>query len=284
MATPYATLDACRAELKAGVTVQDEILRRYIYQASARIDSMAGARDYYAPSIKTRSIPVNAMNVSSYNNTYQLNQNLLSLTGVSLNGSALTVGTNVEAYPTDATPYTALHLIGGCGLSWYDWCNASCGIATISVSGTWGFRRDYAEAWEAVDALASNITTSDTSLTVADVDGTDSWGFTPRLSAGNLIRIDDEMMVVNSASAITNIVTVKRAVNGTTAATHTATTEVEVFYPEETINRAIIRQAGFMFARRGAYEASSINEIGVITFPQDTLLEFRNAVQELQYG
>lgn len=281
LTTPYATLAQCRAELKADTTVSDELLRKYIYQASARIDSMAGARDYYAPYVRTRSIPVNAMNVSSYTNTYQLNQNLLSLSGVTLNGATLT---NVEAYPLDITPYSALHLTGCCGASWYDWCNASCGIATITVNGTWGFRRDYSTAWEAVDTLGANITSSATSLTVADIDGMDSWGFVPRISAGNLIRIDDEMMYVNSTVTGTNTATVKRGVNGTTAAAHTMTTAVYVFYPEETINRVITRQADFYFARRGAYEASSINEIGIITFPQDTLLEFRNAVQELQYG
>jgi hypothetical protein len=140
------------------------------------------------------------------------------------------------------------------------------------VNGVWGYHRAYARAWLAVDTLAAAIvTTTATTFTVVDVGGADVYGFTPRISAGNLVKIDNEIMEVIATTIATNIVTVRRGVNGTTAAAHIIAAPVSTWQTDDNIRRATARQAGMLYARRGAYEQQTITDVGVITYPADCL-------------
>jgi len=79
------------------------------------------------------------------------------------------------------------------------------------MAGVWGYNSDYLQAWQAVDVITVvGINSSVTSFTVADVDGVDVYGVTPRISAGNYVLIDSEVMLVTATNTTTNTVTVKR--------------------------------------------------------------------------
>src|SRR4051794_2955012 len=68
----------------------------------------------------------------------------------------------------------------------------------ISVSGVWGWHDDYASAWKTSGDViqGGGITANATTFTVASVSGADSWGMSPRFSAGQLIKVDAEYMHV----------------------------------------------------------------------------------------
>lgn len=110
----------------------------------------------------------------------------------------------------------------------------------ILVTALWGYHEDYRGAW--IDTLEvvpqgafssgfsdgfngvlenTSITATQTTIQMEDVDGDDVTGM-PRLEAGMMLRIDDELLEVTDADATTNVITVVRGINGSTATTHTA--------------------------------------------------------------
>lgn len=288
--TLYATLAQAKIQMQANATVGVEQAERRLLDlirvASRRVDALMdplGKRVVFAPHIATRTLRVSGYDVNSYDGTLRLNESLLALDGVTLGATVLT---DVEAWPAGVTPIEYLRLTGCCG-SWYadPACTAYGGPLVVTVAGTWGLHRDYANAWQTVDALAAGIDASVTTLTVADADGADSFGITPRLSPGHLVRIGDELMEVTAVNTTTNVVTVRRGVNGSTAASHDASAAVETFVVEEPVRYAVARQAALMTARYGAYTTVEVTAAGSeIRYPVDLLAELKGVLAEYSYG
>lgn len=277
----YCTLADVKSELNATNTVDDQKVMRGIRQLSRRIDTTFRNQNLFVPTIQTRPVALTGVNVNSWERTLLLRtaQNgvapLLSLTGVSIASRVLTVGTNVQAFPPFYPPYYHLQLIGDSLFSWYDTCNVTLpGPRFVSVEGVWGYNVDYANAWLDVDTLSAGINASVTTLSVADVDGDNPWGESPRISAGNLIQIDEEWMdvIATDATAMVNTVTVVRAVNGSTAAAHAGGATVSVYLVDESIRR-ICRQAAFQYARIGSFDTTRISDFSTLVFPEDLLKE-----------
>jgi hypothetical protein len=286
--TAYATLADVRSEMAAVNTADDSKIMRGLRQVSARIDGMfKKGPNLFAPSIQTRAIALDAGSINSVDRTLMMRSPngvalpLLALTGVT-SGSALVVGTNVQAYPASGAPYYQLQLLGDCWASWYRaYCSGVAGAQNTSVSGIWGYHEDYATAWLDVDTLSAGITTATaTTLTVVDVDGENPYAEAPRISAGHLIRIDDEWMDVVKTNTATNTVTVRRGVNGSAAAVHGTNAIVSVWQVDESIRRAVTRQVAFQYARRGAYETRRVQEFTAVDFPADVLREFYGLLKQ----
>jgi hypothetical protein len=276
----YCSLADGRAAMNAQNTTDDSLLLALIGQASARVDQMMAAdTPFFQPWLEAREFEVRYDNVDSGRNAFILppGQSLLSIDTISLGTATLSA---VEAYPALRVPIKMIRRTDR--VSWY--ANASGDPLTVIIYGVWGYHRAYARAWQSVDALAAAIvTTTAATLTVADVDGVDEYGFAPRLSAGNLIRVDDEVMEVTATNVTTNTVTVRRGANGTTAATHLIAAPVQVWRTDDNIRRAVARQAGMLYARRGAYEQQTITDVGVVTYPADLVAELRGVLQGFQY-
>lgn len=273
----YATLDEVKVELLAESTTDDDKILRGIRQVSRRIDGMFLAkRPLFVPMIQTRRVALDGLSVNSMDGTLLLRWPLLSLTGASINSQTLTVGTNVQAYPIDEIPYPQLQLMGDCWASWYAaYCSGARGAQYAAVTGIWGYNADYANAWLAVDVVTTTAitTTTATTFTVADVDGVNLLGDAPRISAGNVIQIDSEWMDVAATDALTNTVTVRRGVNGSTAALHAIGAVVSVYSVDESIKRAVVRQVSFQYSRRGAFDTVRYGDISTVAFPKDILDE-----------
>ncbi|MCG3197090.1 MAG: hypothetical protein GHCLOJNM_01574 [bacterium] len=94
------------------------------------------------------------------------------------------------------------------------------GLRSVRVAGTWGYA-ETADPFVATSVTATVATTNGTTLTA-----------TPGTSVvrGDTIRVGDEQMYVTAVAAST--VTVRRAVNGTTASTHSGATVYVVRAPE----------------------------------------------------
>lgn len=280
--TPYATLADVRQELNADSTVGDAEVMRRLRQVSARIDGMFHVPNLFVPSLGAREIPLSAGNISSVNRTLTLRTDeggvspLLSLTGVGIGNRTLTVGSTVNIYPTGSVPAYALQLACCQDLTWYGYCTSA---SSATITGVWGYHTDYAHAWLAVDVLTANLSDSAITFTVADVDGENGYAETPRISAGHLIQIDDEWMDVVKTNTVTNTVTVRRGVNGSTAAAHTSGAAVSVFLVEEDIRRAVARQTAFQYSRRGAYETRRVQDLTAVDYPSDLLAEVKGLLQ-----
>lgn len=282
----YATLADFRAENKAVNTADNNIALSSLRIVSRRIDSLLDPlrkRRVFEPIIEARKVRVTSDRVNSHDNTLRLDSSLLVLTTTVLGTTTLT---DAEGWPDSTAPPFPYLRRTTLGVSWYTDCG-SCGSPLFAtLTGVWGIHRDYANAWMAVDVIATaNINASVTTLTVADVDGADAYGLTPRISAGNLLKIGDEYLEVTATNTTTNAVTVRRGVNGSTAAAHVIGDTVSVWQVEEPIRRVVARQAALIYARRGAYEVVGANDLGTeIRYPQDLLTELRATLQDYAYG
>lgn len=279
--TPYCTLADARAEVKATSTADDNVLLSYIRTISNRVDRLLySQRAYFAPIVETRQFVMTSDNVWSANNVFRFGDNLLAYTALTIN-SADNFG-NTEVYPLYPSPYRALRLTTS--QSWYTVaCVANFRTPVyVSIAGTWGYHSDYANAWLDVDVITLvGINSSVTSFTVTDVDGINDYGITPRLSIGALIRVDSEYMEVTGVSS--NTLTVRRGVNGTTAAAHLIGATVAMFQVEDNIRRVVARQAAFIYARRSSYENASVSDLAVVSFPSDLLGELKGVVHSYAY-
>lgn len=139
-----------------------------------------------------------------------------------LNGGILRL-TNGQAFTFDQTPTQA-----------------------IQVQAIWGNHPDYATAWaDSGDTVQdAPLTTTSTTLTVTDADGTAA---TQRFQTGQLLRIGDEFLRVLTVDTATNSLTVERGTRGTTAAEHVAGTAIEIFQPAPDVNALCVHWAAWVY-------------------------------------
>lgn len=277
----YGSLAEAKAELVAVSAADDKRLYSLTRQVSRRIDQIMSGRStrpYFGPYSEARQFLINGKRVDSQNNTFLLDAPLLEYSALTAGGTS--VYATSEGFPQGFTPYNLLRMTGS-GSPWYSHiCTTDGNPSYAVITGVWGYHSDYANAWLNVDTLQANISSSVLSLTVGNVDGEDAYGLAPRFSPGNLIKIDSEYMLVTDTDVTLNKVELKRGINGTTAALHTAEAIIYRWETEEPIRRVAARQAAMLYARQGAFQTISIDEVGVTSYPRDLLSELGMVLQE----
>lgn len=282
----YATLDQAKMEarMKDGFEGADDnalaYLNRALYFVSARIDQETNYT--FWPDIRTEYYDAKGPHILDYRMLELAKMPFLSLTTVTdALGNTLVAGTDYYPYPRGETPITMLRLIAGSGRSWTiystDWRDA------IAITGIAGYHEKYGDAWvSSGDSVqdAGGIDSSTTLITVVDVDDEDAYGQTPRFSPGNLIRIGTEFCEVVKTNPSSNTLTVRRGVNGSTAAAHDEATAIDVFQVEPNIQRAALRWVGYLLHRRGAYEQTSFDGVATVTFPPDAPGEVKTILDQ----
>lgn len=282
--TFYCSLADAREELLATEdTVANNRLLRYVRMVSARINKlMSGSsqRAYFWPVTKEEKIPLDGRHISSYYNTLLLRglPPLLAISTVSADGSD--ISSTVEGYPQGA-PYFDQLLINSNGQAWYSYlCSNGSAPGYAAINGVWGYHSDYANAWVQVDALTVEQAVDALNFTVANADGEDQDGITPRFSPGMLVKIGDEIELVTAVNTGNNVVTATRHHLGTTPAVHADESPVYVWQTEDPIRRITARQAALMVARRGAFQVETVDGVGTVSYPQDLLTELADVLTE----
>lgn len=140
------------------------------------------------------------------------------------------------------------------------------------VDGIWGNHNDWANAWaNSKDSVqdATGINATVTSITVSDADGADVYGNTPRFKVGQLLKIGDEYLYLVAKNTTSNVLTVIRGVNGTTAATHDKDTAIYIYQPMRDVWHAVRRLAAWLYGQKDSpYMDRQVNaRTGVITIP-----------------
>lgn len=287
----YATLQDARTHQKAVNTFDDALMQYFLYAASDRADAIMAPMElfpYFEPSLQTRSFFIVPDRVDSQRGALRLNFPLLELQSLSINGVSVGLTTANIAPFTGAnfpTPYKDLYLLDRTK-TWY---NAVCtsGVEPLgaNVTGLWGLVQNYAGAFQNEDTIQDigGINASATSVKVADADGINFRQQSPRFSPGQLVKIDSEYLRVDDVNTSTNILTVRRGVNGTSAAAHAAGATIAVFYPDDTLRYAVAAQAAALYARRGSFEQTQFSAgaggFSLTTYPPDLLARFRGALQ-----
>jgi hypothetical protein len=122
-----------------------------------------------------------------------------------------------------------------------------------SIDGYWGYHQDWSNAWaNSQDTVqdAPSLSSSATTLTVANVDGVNHLGLTPRFETFQLLRIESEYLFVTSMDRNANTMTVIRGVNGTTAASHAQSKQIDVFQPMPEIVAAMQVMTAHAYRRK----------------------------------
>lgn len=291
----YCTIAQVKARMKASKaapqrTDYDDDLFELIEVVSRRLDDeFWDDRPLFAPWTETRRFEVDSTSVDSSRRVFRFPGHLLSLTGVSASGSALTLTTHVTSYPnTTRPPWHRLILRDAAPIySWYSNISSTDYDlpAYVDVTGVWGMHRRYSAAWKSVDALAVAMSdTTTTTFTVGNASGDNEVGIAPRLSPGAVVKIDSEVMNVIAVNDATNVITVEeRGANGTTAATHSNAAAVSVWQIETPVRNAVARQVGLALSRDGSYTSMELTDAGAITYPKDWLWEVRNVMDRYAY-
>jgi hypothetical protein len=267
----YATLAVVKEQIDKKSSLDDTHLLRVLISASRLIDEAAG-RVFYP---KRQVLTLNPSPGTAWPGTAAelwLPQPLLAAESVQFSTDygrtfAYTLATTdywLSDGAVEVTPFELLTLDPN-----GDYPSFYAGPRSVRVTGVWGWRREYGGAWVAVDTVQDNpLLVGATSLTVDDVSGVDELGFMPRFAVGQLLRIGSEFLAVTGAMPETNVLTVRRAQNGTTAAQHAQGVAVEVWRPEPIVVQATITQAARTFKRglAGFEDASANAELGQVMY------------------
>ena len=174
--------------------------------------------------------------------------------------------TDYILYPLNEYPKTKIELsidsdYGGFGSS-----KKGC-----SIAGLWGYGESATPYTDSGDDVADDpLSSSATSVTVTDADN---------FSPGQTILIESEQCYISAYNTTSNILTVTRGVNGTTAASHVLSTDIYIYdYPAD-IEQVCLSLAEKIFATRGKGfkserlgDYSYTKEEGKIPEPEKALL------------
>lgn len=146
-------------------------------------------------------------------------------------------GTDYRVSPTNSTPYDALYLSNTSMTgAVYEFGSA------FTVSGTWGYVTSLATAWTLMQASLSIGSTTTTSVTV-------TVGTTVRYERLQYLKIGTEYMQITGIDTTTDVLTVLRGVNGTTAAIH-ASEALYRFNVKDDVKKAATELAVYFYTRR----------------------------------
>jgi hypothetical protein len=148
---------------------------------------------------------------------------------------------------------------------WYN------GQRAVKVLGIFAFHNDRGAAWELSGDTVQNdpsISSTETSLTVADVDGANLFGKTPRFQAGQLLKIEDEIVENVAVNKDGDNLTIIRGRNGSTAAAHDKDTAIYIYRSPSPVRRSAVIQATIQMQRgfQGFGDARAQPEIGQLFF------------------
>ena len=229
-----ATLYALRQDLgfAPGDTAEDPRLLSCLTAATALIESGAGRR--FRPLLATRSQTLDPRNATEV----LLDADLLTLQSV-------THGSN-EPIALDQLRVRAGHLSLLSGQT-FRYVNSP--EMAVSVTGIWGTHGDWANAWRISGDTVQNVPLSSTAttLTVTDADGSDSAGITPRFQVGHIVQIESEYLSILAVNTATNVLTVQRGQHGTTAASHVLGTPISIYQPPRDVENLCLRVAAWLY-------------------------------------
>lgn len=212
----YTTLYSVR-DLFIGSTSEksDDVLAQLITRTSRQIDAIC--QRVFAPRIATHLYDV------PNNSALTLDDDLLEVLALTNGDGTAIASSEYKLYPLNFSAKHKLALVGSSGSIFLADSNGDTEGA-ISLSAIWGYHDRYIDAWVSVGAsLASGIDALTVTITGVQ---------TQTIRAGSLIKIDSEYLYVrdvaiNSTSGDT--LTVARGVNGSTAASHSASDSLLVW-------------------------------------------------------
>jgi hypothetical protein len=254
----------------------DALIQRYIIQSSDAVKRITGRR--FDPYFQDR--------LHDYQGAYALNLNadLLELDTLT-NGNTQVIASSVYLFePANDYPKWRIRIKRSSSVSFTFTADPE---QAISVAGWWGYHTDYDNAY--IDTLETvpigDLSAGATTFTAIDVDGLNEQGVW-RFEVGQLLRIDDELILIVGLNTSTNVVTIRRGQNGTTAAAHTAGTVITSWQVLPALQWQCERMVMWAYQHRDAVESLTFLDTNV-TLKDETLKDIVSkltAYQPVQLG
>lgn len=253
----YATLTDYKSyhTITSTDLTDDAVINQLLEGASRLLDSKTGRKFY--PTIETLKYDLPKTPI------LYVEDDLLELTTLT-NGDNTTISSaNYFLHSPNATPYWGVELNTTSNITWQANTNGN-EKQVISILGLFGFRDKYSmQAWKTGGTLGAAMTDTTTLAFTMTAGHT--------LSFGQILRIDNEILIVDTVS--TNTITpTKRGDNGSTAATHLNGATVSVWQPMEEARNAVCEIANLAYTRRNGQTAGGVAQVtaaGVVISPRD---------------
>jgi hypothetical protein len=267
----YVTLQAAKQYMgiEASNTVDDDRIALFCDWATTFIEFYKGR--HYDPRYETRVFDKPSPKTSSFGvfesrlqpaapvSPLRLDEDLLECFAL-INGD----GVAITAYllePSNMFPKMRVRLKGG-----ESWVSDDDGndMQVISLTGLWGSHDKYSLAWvdNGQTVVDNPLSSGATSIVVGAI--------TP-FSAGQLIRVDNELMLISAAALVLTVptLTVERAYNGSTAAAHVAGSKIKVWKLQGNINQACLRMVKWRYNQKDvdAFDKTYSVETGILSSP-----------------
>ena len=261
----YATLDDYKnwITMRGGSTetdaVDDAVIEQILLGVSRYIDRQSGRS--FVPYLETRYFSVPTKEDDDDLRFLKLDADLLEVISVT-NGDGVSIAASeYDLYPKNRSPYRAIRLKGS---SVYYWTTNSSGdsFAVIAVAGLWGTHDRYTVgAWvtgstlnEALDATETGVDVTSGSL----------------FETGQIVRFDNELGYITSVAA--NTLTVTRGINGSTAATHSISADVDIWQVQDDMREACMAVTQGVYSMRSGQSSTgrlTITAGGVVIRPEE---------------
>lgn len=303
----YISLDELKRvlgddELETGKA--DNILRRFCIRASRVFDNRCTNKVYprrtFYPTYETRYFdhPVSVGgSVLVPSSTGQANElrfcdDLLQLDTLTTENGATTISSADSLLYTwpgryQPTPYDTVRLQPNGTVTQFSYNNTP--FKANALTGWWGYHEDWDSAWEDSGDTVQDVGGVDatvTSLTVADANGDDINGIKNRFQNLQLLRIDTEYVWVSKVDPSSNILTIVRGVNGTTAAIHALDAKIEIYRPMGEVKMALEFLATHLYKRKDSIGTPDQRPLaaakGLLVFPPSMPKEVQDIVNSFK--
>lgn len=248
----------------------DGVIENFIVAASRRVDNLVGRKFYPFYTTMYFDIPPD--------NSLWFDEDVLAVKTFTNGDDVLIASTDYLLKPYNAYPKYSIQLRGTSNIFWETDTNSS-GEQVLEVNAMCGYHEEYAtDAWRSAGTLSA-AWASTTTLTAAL-----TANHTLEKRGGQIIRIDSELFIVNSASLDTMTV-ISRGDNGSTAATHLISSPIYVWKPMEDIKALTIEIARIMYRSRYGENVdvtSTYTPAGIIVTPRSLPVWAQEVIRKYQ--
>jgi len=266
----YTTVHFARSMyLSSDKSGDDNLILSFIRQSSREIDRLSGKK--FFPTVESRKFDVPKDGGSDI----YLDADLLTLLSITNgDGSSISLSDVILIGNNDVTKnIVRLPQINGLWLP-----DGSTEEQAITITGVWSNLYDPTAGWLSTDTLDADMLDSDIAFeSVVD-----------RFKSGDLIKIDSEFMYVLSVASpgdgeTKDTVTVERATNGTTAASHESSSTIYMWNPGYEIQMLTAISAISYYQLRSNPLTSSYTADGVTIYtPKDITKFIKNKLADLR--
>ena len=259
---------------------------RLLAAVSRRVDSILGGKEFpwFGPWNGTLELPLEQADISTLYGWWRLRgAPLFELTEVRKPGD--------PGEAIDDVTLQGRYLYLPTTNSWANVYRQTCDLGSarpikLSVEGLWGWT--YQDPFDEVDILTGTMVDNEftSELPVDNPEAQEPLTGGLVYELGTVIQIGDEFMSVYEREPdegmVDGFVRVGRGLFGSTRAEHEIGEIIRVWRYPESVSHEVARQASMLYARRGAFQAEMVDNVGLITYPSDLLESLRATLQDFQ--